>query len=428
MGNIVHKCLGCSSKKSLHCLERSKIPHARNANKQNTFLEKQETADNKKKEKKIPSGRNANKDNTFLVKQKTTDNKKNEKKTVPVSQPSVALVPVGQPSIALVPVGQPSIALVPITQPSVPSVPVTQPSVPNEIIIEILSWLPVKILVRLKCVCKQWYTLIQDRHSIEKNMSRTTSVSHQYNKIVATLSRDSYQVICGCDGLLLTRSSASNKHWIQNPTTCQMLELPDPHEGSFGITFSFIPSTSNYKLVSVYDDKEEPGDEGCEVLTVGSAAVHCVRVFNVGSNIYEEVVSLDLETECFTITALPQGLNPDWEALDWDGKLSLASRVKEDLYVMVLEDYKKHKWGAEIGVVPLGFMKENQDMDGHLIPLYARGGNLWFWLEDKKIFAYNIGTRKITHRVPAAEGYGISKTFYCCPPSLATMKGMRPRK
>uniref|UniRef100_A0A5B7BHY0 F-box domain-containing protein n=1 Tax=Davidia involucrata TaxID=16924 RepID=A0A5B7BHY0_DAVIN len=401
MGNIAYKCLQFSSEKSLQCPETSKIPRARIAHKEKTLLEKQETA----------------------------DNKKNEKKTVPFSQPSF------------------------------PTVPVTQPRIPSEIIIEILSWLPVKILVRLKCVCKQWYALIQDRHFIEKHISRANSVVHQHNRIVDTPAPGSWHVVCGCDGLLLEKSNTSYKYWIQNPATCQILELPDPHDGSFGITFSFIPSTGNYKLVCVYDNKEETGNEGCEVLTVGSddswrplkipnlhdlnkkrdrvsvvsagAAVHCIRVYNVGSNIYEEVVSLDLETECFTITSLPQGLIPDWKevwSLDWDGKLSLANRVKEDLYVFVLEDYKKHKWGEGKRVVPLGFMKENQeDMNRNLIPLIARGGDLWFWLKDKKIFAYNISTGTITHTVPAPEGYQISKVTYGCPPSLVTLKGMKPK-
>ena len=37
---------------------------------------------------------------------------------------------------------------------------------------EILSWLPVKYVLRMKCVCKQWYALTQDCQFIEKHMSR----------------------------------------------------------------------------------------------------------------------------------------------------------------------------------------------------------------------------------------------------------------
>ncbi|KAI8530801.1 hypothetical protein RHMOL_Rhmol11G0087700 [Rhododendron molle] len=34
---------------------------------------------------------------------------------------------------------------------------------PNDVLIEILTRLPVKSLLRSKCVCKNWYDLIQNR-------------------------------------------------------------------------------------------------------------------------------------------------------------------------------------------------------------------------------------------------------------------------
>ncbi|KAK1357591.1 hypothetical protein POM88_050847 [Heracleum sosnowskyi] len=117
-----------------------------------------------------------------------------------------------------------------------------------------------------------------------------------------------------------------NKYRICNPTTKRVLELPDPHEGSHGIVFSYVPSTSNYKFVSIYDD--ESSTECCEVFSVENDesswrllgmptrdypnrnrkkcsvvstgdAVHCVGVIAIGAVMVEEVVSLDLGTEQF---------------------------------------------------------------------------------------------------------------------------------
>ncbi|XP_059627480.1 F-box protein At2g40925-like [Cornus florida] len=336
----------------------------------------------------------------------------------------------------------------------------TEPSIPTEIIIEILSWLQVKVLLRLKCVCKQWYAIIEGRHFIEKHISRTIIATDQYNTIAKTPAPAySFQFMCGCDGLLLKMNNGSLKYFIENPTTRQILELPDPHQGSIDISLSFIPSTGDYKLVSIYDiDGKKAGNEGCEVLTVGTddswrplklpnlddinknrdrasvivsigSTVHCFRLFNVGSNIYQDVVSLDVETECFTVTALSQDLVPDQkkvEALSWNGKLSFVNRVQEVLHVLVLEDHKRWKWGEEF-VISLVFLKENQDMMVDLVPLFAKNGDLWFRWKEEKYFAYNMESGTINHTIVAAQGHKITKKLYRSPPSLVTLKGMRQK-
>ena len=166
-------------------------------------------------------------------------------------------------------------------------------------------------------------------------------------------------MICGCNGLLLEKSNASKKYYIKNFATCQILELPEPRKNSFGMTFSFVPSTGCFKLVSVYDDNEEAGIEGCEILTIGSdnswrtlnfpnlndankkreklmvvsagEAFHCIKVNKVGTRFCAEMISLDLESESFKSTIMPKHLFSDWEkvwALDWNGSLSFAVRVE----------------------------------------------------------------------------------------------------
>ena len=249
------------------------------------------------------------------------------------------------------------------------SISAEQRSIPLDIIMEILSWLPVKYVLRMKCVCKQWYALTQDCQFIEKHMSRVTNITCFYNTcpICSAPSggggggsgREIFQLICGCNGLLLSKSNASGKYYIANHATRQILELPDPRKNSFGMTFSFVPSTGCFKLVSVYDDNEEAGIEGCEILTIGSdnswrtlnfpnlndankkreklmvvsagEAFHCIKVNKVGTRFCAEMISLDLESESFKSTIMPKHLFSDWEkvwALDWNGSLSFAVRVE----------------------------------------------------------------------------------------------------
>ncbi|XP_058739614.1 F-box/kelch-repeat protein At3g23880-like [Vicia villosa] len=52
------------------------------------------------------------------------------------------------------------------------------PILPPDLITEILSWLPVKILVRLRCVCKQWKSLIFDPTFAKLHLERSPKHTH----------------------------------------------------------------------------------------------------------------------------------------------------------------------------------------------------------------------------------------------------------
>uniref|UniRef100_A0A2N9ITD9 F-box domain-containing protein n=1 Tax=Fagus sylvatica TaxID=28930 RepID=A0A2N9ITD9_FAGSY len=194
-----------------------------------------------------------------------------------------------------------------------------QQSIPLEIVMEILSWLPVKYVLRMKCVCKQWYALTQDRHFIEKHMSR---------------------------------------------------------------------------LVSVYDDNEEAGIEGCEILTIGS--------------------------------------DNSWRTLNFPN-LNDANKKREKIMVVsageafhCIKIMKKLKWGKEKIVVPLAFMNSTSELMGDLVPLFARSGDLWFWEKFKKLMAYNIESGMIKYTIAVAEWSRIPKgAVYIGPSSLITLKGMQ---
>uniref|UniRef100_A0A5B7BI14 Putative F-box protein CPR30-like n=1 Tax=Davidia involucrata TaxID=16924 RepID=A0A5B7BI14_DAVIN len=53
---------------------------------------------------------------------------------------------------------------------------------PRDIIIDILSRLPVRSLLRFKCVCKPWYALFKNPNFITKHFNQTTSHSTTNNK------------------------------------------------------------------------------------------------------------------------------------------------------------------------------------------------------------------------------------------------------
>lgn len=336
-------------------------------------------------------------------------------------------------------------------------VSVTIPFFPREIIFEILSWLPVKHLLRLRCVCKEWYALTQDRLFIKVQFTRHTDFeTYIHNISIDNNNEEPFNILATCNGLLLFQSSASGRCLIRNPATCQRLNLPNPHNISFDTKFCFIPSTGGYKLVSVFEDRENLNNQGAEILTVGKddtwrflkfpnrddlnktrlklsvvlagGAVHCLRIIQVGSNIYEEVVSIDLETELITSTSLPHGSFLDWKKVwtfDWDGRPSLAYTVEDDLNVLVLENYKQQKWGQVKKIVPLKFLKENPDTRTDLAFFYAPlPCEIWIKLgKGEKWVCYNAESKKITHTTKVSDS---SPEHYIFRPSLVSLKGMQP--
>jgi hypothetical protein len=55
----------------------------------------------------------------------------------------------------------------------------TPPYLPHELIIQILLRLPVKSLIRFKCVCKSWFSLISDPHFTNSHFDITATSTHR---------------------------------------------------------------------------------------------------------------------------------------------------------------------------------------------------------------------------------------------------------
>ncbi|KAG8385689.1 hypothetical protein BUALT_Bualt03G0071200 [Buddleja alternifolia] len=337
----------------------------------------------------------------------------------------------------------------------------SMPIFPHDVVTEILTYMPIKSLTQRQLVCKEWRATIHDHYFIEKHMDRSRDVHHWHNAVQTTESlingspdRVRISYIHGLDGLVLMRNTDTQKIFIWNPATRGVLELPDPHhDDNYGFTLSYIPATKNYRIVSVYEDKES-GRESCEVLTPdhsetwrrltfpenvnlnwhkkdkrvtvisSGGAVHCILTVVT----FEEIVSLDIETERFAVNSVPKSFFEDWTrvfALDWDGKLGFAYANGENLEVMELEDYRKQRWCGKKRVIHLPFMKNNDVAVSKLHPLFARKGNIWFWLEDGRVFSYNIKTRR-RNDVTQRQGLSVANKNYPYKPSLVTFEGMQP--
>ncbi|XP_062014593.1 putative F-box protein At1g50870 [Rosa rugosa] len=333
------------------------------------------------------------------------------------------------------------------------------PALPFDIITEILSWLPVDSLLRFKCVCKKWRSLLLDYNFIAKHMVRARPLQLSYqkewepNKYNTILYDENFKHISGVAGLLLEESLTSRVFRIRNFATHQVLYLPDAHEKTRSVGFVFDSSTGECKAACLHWKQE--GDSGYEVgfkvLSIGKddrwrtlklakqngkpfvgryftatqeeGAVHAVEIIRDGQDFKLEVQSLDIWSECFTITTLPRGAFLDLKRVTifrWNYYVAVADIVEESLNVLVLEDFKEHKWRKII--VPLKFLKDNPGLKDEIRPHQV-------WLNDlqlhnavkKYILVYDMERKviKATHTKSTEKIYEFRK------PSLVTLKGMK---
>ncbi|KAK9287766.1 hypothetical protein L1049_016206 [Liquidambar formosana] len=156
------------------------------------------------------------------------------------------------------------------------------PSLPTEIIVDILARLPVKTLIRFKCVCKSWRSLIADPHFVQEHLDRATkdADTHRRRLLLSTFPLQSInyeaadedidaavmfdfplkipnrkaEIVGSCNGLIcLLVDSDSIILW--NPSTRDAKELPKPYavtdDNKLSYGFGFDSGIDDYKLVRV---------------------------------------------------------------------------------------------------------------------------------------------------------------------------------
>lgn len=167
---------------------------------------------------------------------------------------------------------------------------------------ELLLGLPVKSLLKFKCVCKRWLSLISDPRFSRRKYLKSNAISalyvdcyswdsERYYEVVpldASHTRASFkflkfpghphgiEILQSCKGLLCCRSIwEEDKYFVYNPSTKQFTLLPpvpaSPSAGAsrvFGVNLAFDPSESHlYNVVCVQGSRSI---NGCQVLIYSS--------------------------------------------------------------------------------------------------------------------------------------------------------------
>ncbi|KAI3457907.1 hypothetical protein Pfo_014570 [Paulownia fortunei] len=146
----------------------------------------------------------------------------------------------------------------------------------DDVLIEILLWLPAKSLTRFKLVCKQWFSLISAHHFSHLHILRhpklepslilhaRTSQFFYFHPILDgeklipyRFSVPNPKILSSCNGLLLLQSDHPRKdYYVYNPTTKQSMKISltcnDKYTNVLGLNLAFDPSkSSHYKIVCV---------------------------------------------------------------------------------------------------------------------------------------------------------------------------------
>ncbi|XP_043694587.1 F-box protein At3g07870-like [Telopea speciosissima] len=128
--------------------------------------------------------------------------------------------------------------------------------VPEAVLIKVFSWLPVKSLLRFKCLSKRWFDVISsDPYFIDLHSQQSNSKSPSR---LFSLSRNllrEFKITDPISHLLPTRFDlvclkSYDKFYVCNPSTHESITLPqfrDSHNATFG--FGYVESTNEYKIV-----------------------------------------------------------------------------------------------------------------------------------------------------------------------------------
>ncbi|ESQ42443.1 hypothetical protein EUTSA_v10015820mg [Eutrema salsugineum] len=163
---------------------------------------------------------------------------------------------------------------------------------PFELVVEILARVPVKDLVRFRCVCKSWRSLLQDERFYRQHMTHARTRIVVFRESPIPLCQFSYErgkpeaifealnlnigdtnlvinssVIGHCHGLFCL-DLRDNTFGVWNPALREFRRIPTRHLKWYEVGFGYDHSTQDYKIVLV--QYLEGGCFGSQVLSLKS--------------------------------------------------------------------------------------------------------------------------------------------------------------
>ncbi|XP_058723823.1 F-box/kelch-repeat protein At3g23880-like [Vicia villosa] len=251
------------------------------------------------------------------------------------------------------------------------------PTLPFEIMVEILSRLPVKFLVQLQSVCKSWKSLISDPKFAKKHLRVSTTRHHLlliyanpsrefalaayplasvFTEVTATATQLEYplnnrieQIVDSCHGILCF---ALDQHFalLWNPSIRKFTQLPSldnpKRKESYTIYgFGYDHVNDSYKVVAVWCYESDDGSYKTQV-----------KVHALGTNAWRRIQDF------------PLGVPFEYSGKFVSGTINwLASRDSYSSWVIVSLDLEKESYqeflqpdygGVTVVTISLGVLRD----------------------------------------------------------------------
>ncbi|KAE7995654.1 hypothetical protein FH972_000428 [Carpinus fangiana] len=250
---------------------------------------------------------------------------------------------------------------------------------PEDLVTEILLWLPVASLLRCKCVCKSWYALITHQKFITKHILHNKKNSNTLllvktrdeiteNDVVSTLSYETLQVLHSqplplpppflvlgsCNGLVCLHDNYALRVVLWNPATKETKVVPKSNLPHFvpaghklvidGIGFGFDAKTNDYKIItllSLYDPPSRGKMAQSEVYSLSADSWRKVDTppFSI-SPFCSSVRGLNTYTNGIA-SLMPYGYGDNWGNLlsfDMSNEVFLKTPLPDDVLLDELSD------------------------------------------------------------------------------------------
>ncbi|KAJ0259718.1 F-box domain-containing protein [Hirschfeldia incana] len=223
--------------------------------------------------------------------------------------------------------------------------------IPDDLVEEILHRLPVKSLVRLKSVSKEWKSMIESGYLAEKHLRLLEKKYGVYEEMQITVQKSTSQSLCikffsksgtmscgassegllrvpgSCNGLVCVHAFDAVNVYLCNPMTGVVRTLtPPPPQGNnekLSVGFGIDVVTGTYKVVLLYGLGPVVFDFGTSKWrpTAGPMPLSCIPrpdrnpVFVNGSlfwllaSDFSEILVMDLHTEKFRTLSTPNEMD-----------------------------------------------------------------------------------------------------------------------
>ncbi|OMO95327.1 hypothetical protein COLO4_15974 [Corchorus olitorius] len=324
---------------------------------------------------------------------------------------------------------------------------------PTGMMMEILSWLPLKSFFKCRCVCKTWLQILSNPHFAKLHLSRSPSSILIHNEVPKREARylrlyqivqaldsgfiqieetifsprlnlpdSSFNLVNSCNGLVLLSGTERKLVYVCNPVLGEFITIKVPEEdnrNSKAFCFGFSVTTNQYKVVQTfYVNGEGPK---AEVYTLGtgswkslgnapfSISLGCTRfnTFLHGACHWvryseQRIVCFDFEKEMFReVPSPPQYKHEPNDCLELgviEDSLCACCYRDDDSYrfdIWVMKDYGvKESWTTQFRIKHTFLSDSHCDYYYPLILL--KNGRMLMSYNDGEVVCYNLKKKRFT--------------------------------